>query len=263
MRLLKAIDQGGFSLHDFHDSLPPYAILSHTWEANDQEVKLEDIRHRSGLHKTGYKKIEFCAQQARKDGLDYFWVDSCCINQDSSAELTEAINSMFRWYQDAVKCYVYMADVSATEIPTASSSGQASCFVRSRWFTRGWTLQELLAPNSVGFFNKDGVCLGDKVQLRDLIQQATGISNQILEGQPPTLVGIEERLSWIANRNTTKSEDTIYSVLGIFEAFMPPIYGEGAVNAFRRLAEEIEKSSAFAQPRRSNYRTSKYVELTH
>jgi hypothetical protein len=246
MRLLKARDDGGFSLTIFPVKPPPYAILSHTWEADDQEVKLQDIEGRVGTHKTGYRKIEFCARQAQNDDLAYFWVDSCCIDQSSSAELSTAINSMYRWYQNSVKCYVYMADVSIS-----SSSDWESSFLRSRWFTRGWTLQELIAPKSIEFFSANGMYLGNKTQLEDLIQEITGISNKVLRGHPPAQVGVEERLSWIANRDTKFGEDIVYSVLGLFGIHMLPMYGERAVHAFQRLGLEIERSFTFTQPRRS------------
>jgi hypothetical protein len=252
MRLLKAKADGGFSLTTFPINPPRYAILSHTWEADDQEVKLNDIENRKGTHKTGYKKIEFCARQAQHDNIEYFWVDSCCIDQSSSAELSTAINSMYRWYQNSAKCYIYMADVSAN-----SSSEWESCFLGSRWFTRGWTLQELIAPRSTEFFSEEGMYLGNKEQLEDLIQEATGISNQVLQGYPPAQTSIEERLSWIANRNTKFGEDIVYSVLGFFGIHMLPMYGERAVHAFRRLGQEIEKTITITQPRRSTYRNLK------
>jgi hypothetical protein len=241
MRLLKAKNDGGFSLTRFiAKNAPRYAILSHTWEADDQEVTLQDITNSVGSDKSGYKKIQFCGNQAQKDGLDYFWVDSCCIDQSSSTELSTAINSMFRWYRNAAKCYVYLSDVS-----TADSS--ESSFRYSRWFTRGWTLQNLLAPKSVEFFSQEGIQLGDKKSLELQIQQITSIPIQTLQGNPLSQTSIEERMSWIANRETTVEEDIAYSLLGIFDIHMPLIYGEGAINALRRLGEEIEKSSSFNQ----------------
>jgi hypothetical protein len=145
-------------------------------------------------------------------------------------------------------------------ISTSSTSEWKLSFLRSRWFTRGWTLQELIAPQSIDFFSEDGMYLGDKTQLEDLIQEATGISKQILHGHPPAQVGVEERLSWIANRDTKYGEDIVYSVLGIFDIHMPPMYGERAVHAFRRLGQEIEKSFTFTQPRRSTCRSLKSAE---
>src|SRR6186713_1593639 len=132
MRLLKINHDGNFSLTRFqpHD-VPPYAILSHTWGTEDQELTFQEMVDETGRSKAGYTKIQFCGDRAKDDGLHYFWVDSCCIDKASSTELIEAINSMFRWYRNAAKCYVYLSDVS-----TADSDLQMFC--RSRWFTRGW-----------------------------------------------------------------------------------------------------------------------------
>lgn len=117
MRLLKNNDDGSFSLTTFVSSkIPSYAILSHTWELDNHELTFQDMMDGTGRSKAGYRKIQFCGDQAKKDGIKYFWVDSCCIDKSSSAELVEAINSMFRWYRNAVKCYVYLTDV-----PTADS----------------------------------------------------------------------------------------------------------------------------------------------
>ncbi|KAI1322659.1 heterokaryon incompatibility protein-domain-containing protein [Xylariaceae sp. FL0255] len=134
MRLLTRKDSRSFSLTDYPAGsvIPPYAILSHTW--GTEEVTYEDLKHGTGLRKSGYHKIRFCGEQAERDGFRHFWVDTCCINKSSDAELSEAINSMFRWYCDAAKCYVYLDDVPSQKLED------------SKWFTRGWTLQELLAP---------------------------------------------------------------------------------------------------------------------
>ena len=241
MRLLKVNTNGDFSLTRFApNNIPSYAILSHTWEADDQEVTIQDIINGIESSKRGYEKIKFCGNQAQKDGLNYFWVDSCCIDQSSSTELSTAINSMFRWYRNAVKCYIYLSDVS-----TAKPSWES--FNYSRWFTRGWTLQELLAPASAEFFSQEGIRLGDKKSLELQIQQITGIPIQALRGDPLSQISVEERMSWIANRETTIEEDIAYSLFGIFDIHMPLIYGEGAIKALRRLGEEIEKSSSFNQ----------------
>ena len=114
MRLLKLGSRGELSLtKNLIKDIPLYAILSHTWGADDDEVTFNDLQNGSGKSKAGYAKIQFCGEQARKDGLQYFWVDTCCIDKPNHTELSEAINSMFRWYRDAVKCYVYLSDVSA------------------------------------------------------------------------------------------------------------------------------------------------------
>jgi hypothetical protein len=157
MRLLNVNTNGSFGLTWFMPyRRPPYAILSHRWEADDQEVTFHDLRDGLASGKIGYRKIQFCADQAKTHGLLYFWVHSCCIGKSSSAELSEAINSMFHWYLNSAKCYVYLSDVPSVE----QSWDRAFC--QSQWFTRGWTLQELLAHSSVEFFSRDGKRLGDK-----------------------------------------------------------------------------------------------------
>lgn len=248
MRLLHSHVDGSFSLTRFaSNNIPSYAILSHTWEADNQEVTFQDMCNTTGNSKNSYRKIQFCGQQAQKDGLQYFWVDSCCIDQSSSAELSTAINSMFRWYRNAAKCYVYLSDVSTNKHTQLSELSWVSAFYRSRWFTRGWTLQELLAPVSVEFFSQEGMRLGDKESLELQIQQITGISIQALRGDPLSQISIEKRLSWIVNRDTTIEEDIAYSIFGIFDIHMPLIYGEGAIKALHRLGEEIEKSLSLNQ----------------
>jgi len=241
MRLLNVTVDGSLALTTFiGKQIPSYAILSHTW-APHQEVTFQDLEKGIESSKSGLKKILFCAAQAQKDGLKYFWVDSCCIDKSSSAELQEAINSMFRWYQTAAKCYVYLSDV--TGVDCAPSEWQLA-FLQSRWFRRGWTLQELLAPRSVEFFSHDGERLGDKDSLEQQIHQATGISIQALQGMPLSQFPVKERMSWTAKRETTIEEDQIYCLLGIFDIYMPLIYGEGRRHASRRLQDEIEKQSS-------------------
>ncbi|KAF7503672.1 hypothetical protein GJ744_003401 [Endocarpon pusillum] len=239
MRLLKVNLDGSFSLTSIvSNKIPRYAILSHTWEADDQEVTFRDLVDGLGESKAGYRKIRFCGQQANLDGIQYFWIDSCCIDKSSSAELAEAINSMFRWYQNAVKCYVYLSDV-----PTADFD--PSAFRQSRWFTRGWTLQELLAPRSVEFFSREGRQLGDKQSLELQIHQITRIPAQALQ-QVGRLsqFSVEERMSWTSKRETTIEEDQAYCLLGIFDVYLPLIYGEGREHAFRRLRKEISTGHA-------------------
>ena len=251
MRLLALDENGQFSLtKDLIHHIPPYAILSHTWGDDDEEVSFRDLVKDSGKAKsgtTGYRKILFCGEQAKNDGLEYFWVDSCCIDKSSSTELQEAINSMFHWYQNATKCYVYLSDISINKHSKSSEYPWESAFCQSRWFTRGWTLQELLAPISVEFFSQEGIRLGDKKSLELQIQQITGIPIQVLQGDPLSQISIDKRVAWIANRETTKEEDIAYSLFGIFDIHMPLLYGERAIKALRRLAEEIEKSSSVNQ----------------
>jgi hypothetical protein len=248
MRLLECNNTGDFSLtKDFlGDDVPRYAILSHTWEADTEEVTLEDLMNGTSRDKTGYDKIRFCGEQARRDDLQYFWVDTCCINRANNTELSEAINSMFRWYQNAAKCYVYLSDVPRAAFDANDELNQLPWeldFRESRWFTRGWTLQELLAPGSVEFFSRKGKRLGDKRTLERQIHEITGIALSALQGAPLSQFGVDERLAWAKNRQTTRKEDETYSLLGIFNVYMPLIYGEGRDNAFTRLRDEIDKSS--------------------
>jgi hypothetical protein len=205
------------------NEIPPYAILSHTWGLDKEEVTFHDIINGTGREKAGYRKIIFCGKQAERDGLQHFWVDTCCINKSSSQELQEAINSMFRWYKDAKRCYVYMFDVSISTWNT-----EDKCSIRkSRWFTRGWTLQELIAPEVTEFFSKEEHWLGDKHSLEQILCEITGIPIEALRGRSLSSFTVEERLSWAEQRKTKREEDSAYSLLGLFDIHIPLIYGEG------------------------------------
>jgi hypothetical protein len=243
MRLLEYSDDKFKLTKDLIRDIPAYAILSHTWGLDTEEVTYKDLVDDTGNGKTGYEKIRFCAAQTRRDGLRYFWVDTCCIDKSNNNELSEAINCMFRWYQNAARCYVYLADVLAPENEEGnqrSDSAWESAFRASKWFTRGWTLQELLAPASVEFFTKDGHRLGDKRSLEQQIHHITGIDLLALGGSASlTSFDVEERFKWAETRQTTREEDWAYCLLGIFVVFMPLLYGEGKVNAVRRLKQEI------------------------
>jgi hypothetical protein len=243
MHLLKYNNDGEFSLTTFAgDDIPSYAILSHRWEA--EEVTFKDLADSTGKNKAGYGKIQFCGEQARRDGLQYFWVDTCCIDKSNSTELAEAINSMFRWYRNAAKCYVYLSDVSRSPLYLADKPNEPweSTFRKSRWFTRGWTIQELMAPASVKFFSKEGELLGNKESLERHICEVTGIPVKALRGSPLSGFSVTERMLWAASRETTCKEDMAYSLLGIFDVNMPLIYGEGREKALKRLREEIDKA---------------------
>jgi ankyrin repeat protein len=249
MRLLQIQANGSFSLVIHEDtSRPPYAILSHTWsENNEDEVSYDDLRNETGREKSGYAKLKFCAEQAAKDGLEHFWVDTCCIDRSSSLELSEAITSMFRWYMNSAQCYVYLADVTTKrrkggrESPDHETSNVTwmSAFRNSRWFTRGWTLQELLAPRVVLFFSRDGNLLGDKFSLEQHIHEVTHIPIPALRGAPLHSFSVDDRMSWAASRSTRREEDRAYSLLGIFGVSMMAIYGEQETAAFRRLRKGI------------------------
>lgn len=211
---------------------PQYAILSHTWGI--EEISFEDIISGTAnvQAKAAYRKFCCGAEQARSDGLNYLWVDTCCINKTSSAELTEAINSLYRWYQEAIVCYAYLADVS-----TASIYG--SEFRNSRWFRRGWTIQELIAPRKVVFYSEQWTAIGTKTQFSYLISEITAIPVEVLKfSKRPDEYSVPERMAWAARRETTRIEDRAYCLMGLFGVNMPLIYGEGE-GAFQRLQKEI------------------------
>jgi hypothetical protein len=247
MRLLEVLPNSQFRLSEnIGSAIPPYAILSHTWGNDSEEVTFEDIVKGVNRHKAGYEKLKFCGKQAARDGLRYFWVDSCCINKNNRAELQDAISSMFRWYQRSSKCYVYLSDVSTSKTTGVFWKKQVSCpweqsFRESRWFTRGWTLQELLAPSSVEFFSRDAHRLGDNHSLEQQIHEITAVPKPALRGKHLYQFSINERMRWKESRDTTRPEDIAYSLLGIFGVDMSLEYGEGKQTALKRLREEIDK----------------------
>lgn len=220
MRLLRINDDGSFSVTNFVDrNVPNYAILSHTWRG-DHEPTFQDIKDSTTADSVAeslpsFDKLYFCGEQARKDRLQYFWVDTCCIDKSSSAELSEAINSMFSWYRRSSRCYVLLSDVSMHPGDDDVNS-RDSQLRRSRWFTRGWTLQELLAPPVVEFFSREGNPLGSKKSLEKLLSEITGIPVSALRGTQLSFFTITDKMSWAANRQTTREEDAVYSLLGVF-----------------------------------------------
>ncbi|OAL50464.1 HET-domain-containing protein [Pyrenochaeta sp. DS3sAY3a] len=265
MRLLRIEEDGEFTLVEYVGrDIPRYAILSHTWGADHEEVSFKDLTEGVGKSKKGYRKIKFCGRQASKDGLQYFWVDTCCIDKLSSAELSEAINSMYQWYNRADKCYAYLTDVSTKSSEKAPlphikdidpdiesdwiiPHAWDVAFQQSRWFSRGWTLQELLAPSYVDFFSEEGDFLGDKISLVDSIHSITGIAVQALQGCPLFQFSVDERMSWAETRETKREEDAAYCLLGLFDIHMPLIYGEGEEKAKARLHKKINKALLYGQ----------------
>jgi tetratricopeptide (TPR) repeat protein len=245
MRLLHSDALGRLILTDFRGKpVPPYAILSHRW--SDSETLIEDIL--SGNYKEkeeGYRKLQFCAEQAAQDGLQYFWIDTCCIDRWDNNERSKAINSMFQWYRNAVRCYVYLSDVSLSAVTeTAACSDWEASFRKSEWFTRGWTLQELIAPVSVEFFSREGQRIGDKASLEQLIHSITGIPLAALRNSPLDQFSTCERMRWADNRTTTEQEDIVYCLLGLLGISMPVTYGEGQESARRRLQAELEAAGS-------------------
>ncbi|KAI0449389.1 heterokaryon incompatibility protein-domain-containing protein [Xylaria acuta] len=252
MRLIEACSTS-YTIREFVGSVPKYAILSHTW--GEDEVTLQDMQSSLDLarKKRGFWKIERCCEIARRQGIHYAWVDTCCIDKTNNAELSEAINSMYRWYQDAEVCYAYLSDVWSSDVPSPITSFggdddvdfvHPSPFYQSRWFSRGWTLQELVAPKSVEFYTNHWHLIGTRKTLQSQIAYITRIRSEVLYAgfSSARLSGysVAERMSWAATRTTTRIEDRAYSLLGIFNVNIPLIYGEGS-KAFHRLQEEIIK----------------------
>lgn len=246
MRLLHYVHDK-LLLSDFRGkTIPPYAILSHRWSKS--ETLVEDIFNGTYKEKVdGYQKLRFCANQAAKDDLQYFWIDTCCIDRWNNDELSDAINSMFRWYRNAARCYVFLSDVSllaADGVDRMSCSDWKVSFRASRWFTRGWTLQELIAPKSVEFFSREGQSLGNKASLDSLIYEITSIPLAALRNSPLDQFSTTERRRWADNRATTEEEDIVYCLLGLLGVSMPITYGEGQESARRRLQEELEPTDS-------------------
>lgn len=279
------IDTSSLQLKEFQTCpIEQYAILSHRWQ--EREVTFEEFRVQSSNLPTsrpagrqqqqGLQKVRQFCLQTRVRGLKYAWVDTCCIDKRSSAELTESINSMFKWYANAKECYVYMSDVdlnntealsvpepvidSLTDLlkafpatqkpiqrpdikPKLHRSRLPEDFDRSSWFRRGWTLQELIAPSHALFFDTHWTYMGDKRNLACRISQATGIDEDLLLAKRALAeYSVAQRMSWAAHRMTTRPEDIAYCLLGIFDVNMPLLYGEGK-KAFLRLQEAIIQSS--------------------
>jgi hypothetical protein len=221
----------------FGHQIPPYAILSHCW--GKEELSFQDIAKSDKCSKHGFAKIDLACRQAKLEGFRHAWIDTCCIDKSSSVELSEAINSMYSWYAKAAACYVYLEDVTASAIPEETFSQ----FEKSRWFTRGWTLQELLAPQDVHFYDKNWKSIGTKRKLCRLVSKITQIPELVLQDRMHLKsIGVAQRMSWAANRQTTRLEDIAYCLLGLFDVNIPLLYGEGE-KAFLRLQEEILRVS--------------------
>lgn len=250
---MRLINVHTLEFSEYSSNVPKYAIASHRWKAGT-EAMIKDIRNKQNTDKDGYVKVEGFAKYVREHvrHVEWLWIDTCCVNQESSQEVTEAVNSMFRWYSNAEVCLAYLADVS-----NAEDEREFRC---SEWFRRGWTLQELLAPQMVVFLSASWELVGHKGgdgwtrsgsqiacgrALEATVSTITGVPECILHNYTRSMsFSIEERLSWIRSRDTTKEEDMSYSLLGVFDVTMPVIYGEGAERARQRLTEEILKASA-------------------
>ncbi|KAB5529032.1 heterokaryon incompatibility protein-domain-containing protein [Coniochaeta sp. 2T2.1] len=227
-----------------------YVILSHRW--GQDEVSFQDMADLNRARRmAGFHKIQMTCRKALEKGINYAWVDTCCIDKTSSAALSEAINSMFRWYKLSSFCFAHLFDLRRDSVDLDEDDegdwhrGErlVDNIEDCQWFTRGWTLQELIAPEVVEFFDRGWIYRGDKKHLRRDISKFTGIDVSVLEDSDllPT-VAVGRRMSWASKRETTRVEDGAYCLLGIFNIHMTMIYGEGT-NAFLRLQEEITKQT--------------------
>ncbi|KAI6151182.1 heterokaryon incompatibility protein-domain-containing protein [Pisolithus tinctorius] len=253
------IQRAGYETEVFtelDDKTTSYVIVSHRWgaEVSYKEMirlmRMEEQEREQVGQRGGYKKIVESCKQAMKDGYRWLWIDTCCIDKRSSAELSEAINSMYRWYRNSQKCYVYLNDVDEPALPTEqdfSRFGKSNGW--PEWFSRGWTLQELIAPTELEFFNTNWVSIGTKEDLTSTLEEITRIPEKVLRDKeafmrtefwerPP----VAHIMSWAAGRKTTRVEDRAYSLLGLFGVNMPMLYGEGS-KAFQRLQLEIIRLS--------------------
>lgn len=210
-----------------------YVILSHRW--TKKEVDFADINSKDFQLRLSSNKLQGAVKQARQDGYKYLWVDSCCIDQRSSAELSEAINSMYRWYQAADICYVYLQDLDVDD--WQESLG------KSKWFTRGWTLQELLAPRKAVFYDSRWRLVGNKDILAEKLSSITGVPGKALRTGDLNPYSVAQKMAWAAKRMTTRPEDMAYCLMGLFDVNIPLLYGKGGYRAFVRLQEEIIRHS--------------------
>lgn len=179
-----------FELAEFIKPIPPYVVLSHTWE--EDEIMFQEMEKLTSeiREKREFQKIFQSCRIAKELGLSWIWVGTCCIDRTSSAELSEVVNSMFRWYQASEVCLVYLADCISDHRMTVKVD-----FTRSRWFTRGWTLQELIAPRQVIFYNTNWVLIGEKAALGPIISVTTNIPVDLLSGKTHLeQYSVEERM---------------------------------------------------------------------
>ncbi|KAL6244535.1 hypothetical protein RBB50_008777 [Rhinocladiella similis] len=212
--------------------IPVYAILSHTW-VEDEEVDFQEMNaiqsdpeHRA-TEKSGYDKIQATCREARRQDIPYAWVDTCCIDKSSSADLSEAINSMFAWYRNAKACFVFLADVGP-------NSNILTALRHCRWMSRGWTLQELIAPRDLRFYNNSWEYVDNKKSLMQEIREITAINYEVLNDCGALSdVPVARRMSWASHRETTRVEDIAYCLLGIFDVNIPLLYGEGGEGLYQ------------------------------
>ncbi len=277
MRLLQARNYELVEANDIPVPFPQYAILSHTWISPREEITYQDIKKRKEdiendlFKQKGWAKLKRYCDRAVKDGWEWAWMDTCCIDKSSPADTQEAINAMFRWYQSAGICYAYLEDVDVRQVLSPVDSSRANVdnlmdldeitgrdnvadpnsflhkalrafLINAKWFTRGWTLQELLAPHYLVFVDRAWCRIGTRESWAAEIKEASMIEAKHLTAFRPTnfySCSIAMRLSWASRRETTVEEDETYSLLGLFGISLPLIYGEGRWRAFNRLQREL------------------------
>ncbi|KAJ4355620.1 uncharacterized protein N0V89_003640 [Didymosphaeria variabile] len=237
-------DHGGdVTFTEFNDSKDK---LKQAAAIEDREKRKDEIE-KLGLRTAAFDKLLQAIKLASDEGATHIWIDSCCINRDNSSELTEALNSMYRYYEEATKCLVYLHDFEGPSKPHDKKvSVESYDFSKSEWFTRGWTLQELIAPKEVIFYNHNWHSFGRRSEkaVAKAICKITKIPEEVLNGKAqPYEYSVAQRTSWAANRNTTRGEDKCYSLFGLFDVNLTLIYGEGAQKAFLRLQEAIMSST--------------------
>lgn len=274
MRLLKTETYQLVEENDIPNPFPQYAILSHTWISPKDEITYQDFKQRKSdiendiFKQKGWAKLRSYCDRAARDGWEWAWMDTCCIDKTNPADTQEAINAMFRWYQNSGICYAHLDDVDVSRVLDSQDclgSGQTDLdtvagknntadpasfahmalkafLIKAKWFTRGWTLQELLAPPYLVFVDKGWRRLGTRESWAEEIKKASRIDARHLTSFEPTdftSCSIAMRLSWASGRETTIEEDETYSLLGLFGISLPLIYGEGRWRAFNRLQREL------------------------
>lgn len=244
--MMRLLNVHTLELEEFtnEDKTPPYAILSHRWEQD--EVSFKDWRKKRITSGQGYDKIVRCCRFTKAQGYSWCWIDTCCIDKRSSAELSEAINSMFKWYEQAAVCFAYLSDVRYPPRSNIQLSAVQQNVKNSAWFTRGWTLQELLAPREILFCSADWTIIGLKrdYEFRKRLSEASGIDEWVLsEPARMSRESVAQKMCWASRRTTTRPEDMAYCLLGLFGVNMPLLYGEGGSKAFIRLQLQLLQKS--------------------
>ncbi|KAK7443543.1 hypothetical protein VKT23_015716 [Stygiomarasmius scandens] len=241
----RLIDTYSLKLVEFGNAeiIPSYAILSHRWVQGEEVLYAEFLQSQDGggkfsKPKEGYRKIEAACRQAREDGIRFIWIDTCCVEQGNHVDVAANITSMYGYYQNAKVCYVYLADIEKHDM--FNKEDRLGIHQRSEWLYRGWTLQELIAPRTVVFFNKHWERIGDKYKLREKLYEVTAVPSLVLSGkQPVQNVDVLTRMSWSFSRRTTKIQDGAYCLQGLLGVSIEPNYDESSLASFNRLGKAL------------------------